>query len=188
MRFAVADPPYLGQGQRLYGYPEWDAVERHAALLAQLDAEYDGWLFCCNTPSLAAILGAVEKSEQSRSWVERKHAPLLEDMRIGAWVKSYVNFGFARPVYAWEPVLYKPLRPSPEWDWYKCAVTRQTGTIGAKPEAFCQWVFRLLGADPGDELTDLFPGSGNVSAAWEAFKRQGTLNLAALSVGAETAP
>jgi hypothetical protein len=32
--------------------------------------------------------------------------------------------------------------------------------IGAKPAAFCRWVFGLLGAAPGDTLDDLFPGSG----------------------------
>ncbi len=41
--------------------------------------------------------------------------------------------------------------------------------IGAKPAAFCRWIFDLLGAQPGDELVDLFPGSGGVSRAWAAF-------------------
>ncbi|MGK5559207.1 hypothetical protein ACSNOI_47180, partial [Actinomadura kijaniata] len=41
--------------------------------------------------------------------------------------------------------------------------------IGAKPAAFCRWVFDLLGATPGDTLDDLFPGSGAVTRAWAAF-------------------
>lgn len=41
--------------------------------------------------------------------------------------------------------------------------------VGAKPAAFCRWVFELLGAQPGDELVDVFPGSGGVARAWEAF-------------------
>ena len=35
--------------------------------------------------------------------------------------------------------------------------------MGAKPAAFCWWVFDLLGALPGDELVDLFPGSGGIT-------------------------
>ncbi len=31
---------------------------------------------------------------------------------------------------------------------------------GAKPAVFCRWVFDLLGAEPQDEFTDLFAGSG----------------------------
>lgn len=41
--------------------------------------------------------------------------------------------------------------------------------IGAKPAAFSAWLFALLGIQPGDELVDLFPGSGGVSRAFEAF-------------------
>ena len=40
--------------------------------------------------------------------------------------------------------------------------------IGAKPAAVCRWIFDLLGAEPGDTLDDLFPGSGAVSRAWAA--------------------
>lgn len=46
--------------------------------------------------------------------------------------------------------------------------------IGAKPAAFCYWLFRLLGARRGDELHDLFPGSGGVSRAWAHFVSPGT--------------
>ncbi len=44
--------------------------------------------------------------------------------------------------------------------------------IGAKPAAFCRWVFDLLGARPGDHLDDLFPGSGGVTRAWKGFNRE----------------
>lgn len=37
--------------------------------------------------------------------------------------------------------------------------------VGAKPPAWTRWVLGLLGADPfTDEIVDLFPGSGSVSA------------------------
>ncbi|HET7031118.1 MAG TPA: hypothetical protein VFI34_11450, partial [Candidatus Limnocylindrales bacterium] len=38
--------------------------------------------------------------------------------------------------------------------------------IGMKPPAFCTWMFALLGARPGDELDDLYPGSGIVGRTW----------------------
>lgn len=41
--------------------------------------------------------------------------------------------------------------------------------IGAKPAAFCRWMFHLLGAQPGDTLHDLFPGSGAVTRAWATY-------------------
>jgi hypothetical protein len=41
--------------------------------------------------------------------------------------------------------------------------------IGAKPAAFCGWLFDLLGAQPIDTFDDLFPGSGGVSRAWAEF-------------------
>jgi hypothetical protein len=31
------------------------------------------------------------------------------------------------------------------------------------------WLFGILGAERGDTLDDLFPGSGAVSAAWAEF-------------------
>jgi hypothetical protein len=40
------------------------------------------------------------------------------------------------------------------------------GFAGAKPGAWTRWVLDMLGYAPGeDELVDLFPGSGGVTAA-----------------------
>jgi hypothetical protein len=36
------------------------------------------------------------------------------------------------------------------------------GLTGAKPAAFVSWLHVLLGWQPGDELVDLFPGTGVV--------------------------
>ena len=45
--------------------------------------------------------------------------------------------------------------------------------IGRKPREFCRWLFRWLGAIPGeDELADLFPGSGAVGDAWAEWNVQ----------------
>jgi hypothetical protein len=51
-------------------------------------------------------------------------------------------------------------------DWVAENITLKRGLVGAKPRAFCRWLFGLLGAQPGDTLDDLFPGTGAVLAAW----------------------
>ncbi len=43
--------------------------------------------------------------------------------------------------------------------------------IGRKPLAFCAWLFEALGMLPGDELVDLFPGTGIVGRAWAELSR-----------------
>ena len=60
MRFAYADPPYLGCCY-LYQHPDqdgcWDEPATHRALIARLVAEYpDGWAMSASTPSLQTIL------------------------------------------------------------------------------------------------------------------------------------
>ncbi len=43
--------------------------------------------------------------------------------------------------------------------------------------AACGWLFEVMGCEPQDELHDLFPGTGAVTAAWEAWRSQLTLPL-----------
>ena len=49
--------------------------------------------------------------------------------------------------------------------------------IGQKPKAFCLWLFAWLGAEPGDELDDRSPGSGQVREAWVEWMLQPALPL-----------
>jgi hypothetical protein len=163
MRFAYADPPYLGCGASHYGYAEWDDPERHRQLIAQLMGEWpEGWALSLHTPSLAII------------------SPMMpEGVRWGAWCKSFASFKpNVNPAYAWEPVAFyggrqKRSRDEPTVrDFVVCPITLKRGLTGAKPEAFCRWVFAFLGAQPADDFTDLFPGSGAVTRAWESFSSQ----------------
>lgn len=168
---AYADPPYLGQARHyLKNHPEasaWDDPETHRALIERLTVEYsDGWALSCSSPSLRVLL------------------PMCPpDIRIGAWVKPFHIFKKGvRPAYAWEPVIYAGGRnvkhPPPEKggkattprDWVSSNITLRKGLTGAKPEAFCLWLFDLLNLRSGDELVDLFPGSGSVGAAWAKFQ------------------
>lgn len=164
MRFAYADPPYLGCG-RLYdgdhaASREWDDLRTHEDLIRRLVHEYpDGWAMSANSPSLRVIL------------------PMCpDDVRVGAWVKPFASFKPNVPVaFAWEPVIFRGGRrrgrdePTVR-DWVAASITLKRGLTGAKPRAVCRWVFDLLGADPGDDLDDLFPGTGAVQAAWDDWR------------------
>jgi len=153
-----ADPPYPGKSRRYYGgHPDFAGEVDHAALIASLEYSSDGWALSTSAESLPLVL------------------PLCpEGVRIGAWVKPNGAAPLTRgPHNLWEPVIYKPARrrrPGVR-DWISAKPARggHDRLIGRKPIPVCMWIFRLLGAAPDDRLGDLFPGSGNVSAAWRQF-------------------
>jgi hypothetical protein len=176
MKFAYSDPPYLGQGKKLYGdlhshAHTWDDPETHREHIEWLcDTFPDGWAMSASTPSLRTIL------------------PMCpEDVRVASWVKTFSAFKKGvRPAYSWEPVIWRGGRnpgmgfkhlPPPKdgkqntpkdfyitehdaWDVLACPITLRKGLTGAKPEAFCLWVLDLLNVQPGDKLVDVFPGTG----------------------------
>lgn len=163
MKFAYADPPYLGLA-RLYAAQHaeamvWNDPETHRRLIERLLGEYpDGWAMSLHSPSLRTIL------------------PMCPaESRVAAWVKPFCSFKPGVPVaYAWEPVIFFGGRrrgrdERTTRDWLACSITLKRGLAGAKPRDFCRWVFDLLGADDGDTLDDLFPGTGAVSAAWSEW-------------------
>jgi len=41
--------------------------------------------------------------------------------------------------------------------------------VGMKPPALAVWLFEQLGVRPGDELADLYPGSGAIGRAWQHY-------------------
>lgn len=168
MRFAYADPPYLGCcGLYDHHHEEpfgcWDDPATHAQLVAYLTDEFDGWALSLHAPSLGTIL------------------PLCPpNARVLAWCKTWHQIRPKVPVqYAWEPVIVvggrKRKNDPMVRDWMACPATRMRGTPGAKPDEFCRWVFDVLGAEPEDEMVDVFPGSGAVGHAWDAWCRQGRL-------------
>ncbi len=169
MKFAYADPPYIGQAKRHYGKESSYAGEvDHIDLIGRLQTGgFDGWALSCSSPSLRYLL------------------PLCPpDVRIGAWVKPFAIFKpGVNPAYAWEPVIFKPGRSGKARrlgrkaptirDWISVNITLKKGLVGAKPPQFCAWLFDLLGMEPADEFYDLYPGTGGVTLAWEAFKLEG---------------
>lgn len=163
MKFAYADPPYLGYGSfytELHPNAlDWDNPASHRSLIARLCDEYsDGWALSLTSGNLHDILPMAPKAA-----------------RIGAWVKPFCSFKKnVSPAYAWEPVIFMGGRkhdasePTVR-DWVAESITLKRGLTGAKPRGFCRWVFELLKAQPGDTFDDLFPGSGAVSAAWSEW-------------------
>lgn len=154
MRLAYADPPYPGLARRYYGRePSYAGEVDHRALIASLEASYDGWALSTSAAALQELL------------------PLCPPgVRVCAWTKpGGVPPGTRGPHNTWEVVLLKPARRERPGvrDSLVCHPARGGGSLpGRKPLAFCRWIFRLLGARRGDELVDLFPGTGVVSRAW----------------------
>lgn len=160
MRLAYADPPYVGQARRHYlndpsGIPP-EEVD-YPTLIEQLRG-YDGWALSCSSPSLGYLIG------------------LAPEARVGAWVKPFASWKPSHRVqYTWEPVLFVPTRPRGTKarpsvrDYVSANITLRKGTHGAKPETFVRWVIDVLGAEPGDTLDDLFPGTGIVTKVWSEW-------------------
>jgi len=166
MRFAYSDPPYLGCAH-LYSDLHSDALKwndpaTHQQLVKHLAADFpDGWALSLSSTSLQTILPFCPS-----------------DVRVMAWAKPFCNWkGSVNPAYAWEPVLFSGgrsrLKENPKvLDFLVCNAPLQTGCPGAKPFDFAFWIFRVLGAIDNDDFVDLFPGSGNMSKAWDIFTRQ----------------
>ena len=162
MRIGYADPPYPGCAKLYKDHPDFAGEVDYAALIEHLETVYDGYVLHTSSVSLPQI------------------APLVRSgSRIMAWVKGFAAFKRNVSVaYAWEPVIVKPCRKPVVSkrivyrDWIECSITLKRGLTGAKPEKVCHWAFEMVGAQPGDYLHDMFPGSGAVSRAWGTWLAQ----------------
>lgn len=169
MRFAFADPPYLGccrlyehyhgDGSQPWDGLCWDDIEAHRVLIDNL-ALYDGWAYCMTAPSLRHILPATDDISY----------------RIASWVKPFAAFKRnVRIAYTWEPVLFSPGRDRSAdgapvgRDHIAESITLKRGLTGVKPDRFNRWVLDLLGfVDGEDTLVDLFPGLGGMGRALDS--------------------
>lgn len=161
MRFAYADPPYFGCGHLYAQYHDeahiWDEPETHRALIKQLVNEYpDGWAMSLSTPSLRTLL------------------PMCpDDVRVLSWVKPFAVFKpHVGVAYAWEPVIVRGGRRRTREqrtvrDWFAHEITLKKGLTGAKPPAFVHWLLDVLNVQVGDQVDDLFPGTGVVGRCVE---------------------
>lgn len=168
VRVAYADPPYPGCAHLYRDHADYAGEVDHAMLCYEL-RDYDGWCLHTSSVALAQVLSDADGAG-------------LEDYRVMAWVKPFAAFKRNVSVaYAWEPVLVKAcrkpvVRPGMIYrDWIAESITFKRGLTGAKPERVCMWLFEMLGMTAEDELVDLFPGTGAVTRAWEAWRTQTSL-------------
>lgn len=159
MKFAYADPPYLGWASKYSGMHSealiWNDPQSHIDLINKLCDEYpDGWAVSLSVPSLSVYLPACPS-----------------DIRIAAWTKTFHQIRVNVPIqYAWEPVIWRggrkdtPVKPMIR-DWHSGMTAMKKNFYGAKPLDFNMWILDLFQYKIGDELIDLFPGSGSMAEA-----------------------
>tara|TARA_R100001594_G_scaffold145277_1_gene195271 strand:+ start:507 stop:1028 length:522 start_codon:yes stop_codon:yes gene_type:complete len=153
MRFAYADPPYIGQAKKHYKNEALCAEVNHKILINYLDCSYDGWALSCSSSSLPYLLSLCPKG-----------------IRVASWVKPFCAFKpNVNPGYTWEPVIFKGSVKRERYedtikDHLICNITLRKGLAGAKPVAFCKWIIDLLNVKENDTLDDIFPGTGIMKA------------------------
>lgn len=153
-RLAYADPPYPGTSSKYYrDEPTFAGEVDHAALIEHLRT-FDGWALSTSRRALQPVLALCPPG-----------------VLVAPWVKPIgVPTATRGPHNTWEALIYVParMRQPGVRDWLRAQPARFGGELaGRKPIAFCNWMFALLGALPGDSLEDLFPGTGVVGRAWQ---------------------
>jgi hypothetical protein len=176
LKLCIADPPYLGRAVRWYGaggigytagqgqadnHPEahiWDNPETHKQLARDLLENYDGFAIAMSVHSLSTYLDVIETEDRN-------------GIRVCVWHKNSALPSANRVQNNWEPVIVKiPQNRRAHKsglstkDVFTCAPLR-SGFVGSKPPEWTRWVLDLLGYKDGDEVIDLFEGSGAVSRA-----------------------
>tara|TARA_R110000868_G_scaffold65361_2_gene195549 strand:- start:18 stop:596 length:579 start_codon:yes stop_codon:yes gene_type:complete len=180
MKLCIADPPYLGRAVRWYGaggcgngrgggqadnHPEaylWDMPETHINLVKELQDNYDGWAIAMTVHSLSTYMQAVETNSRN-------------GIRVLSWIKPGSVPSGNRILNTWEPVLIQVPTSRKNYKSGKSmrdvleAAPLRSNFIGAKPEAWTHWVLDALGYQNGDEVTDMFGGSGAVQNAINSY-------------------
>jgi hypothetical protein len=161
-RFAYADPPYPGMAGY---YDEGEEVD-HLELVRMLDAGYpDGWALSTSAAALRDVLPMCPASTRVCAW-RRRTRPTRSRRALSAWEPLLVVGG--RELQTERPQeLLDVLDYRGRYDAFPGAL------VGMKPPEFAVWLFAQLGAEPGDELVDVFPGSGAIGRAWGLYASLG---------------
>lgn len=184
MKLVIADPPYppfngaggrknrasrwYGTGQRSTtdrpadvhpGAADWDDPARHRSLLVELLDTSEGFAIATSPDGIAA------------------YGPLPAAARIMAWLKPNAQPGAHRLRSLWEPViLYPPVGRRTNRGGVGSVPDTLVAPVGrgafrgAKPEAWTHWVLDALTYRDGDEVVDMFPGSGIVGQAVATYR------------------
>ena len=135
MKFAYADPPYLGMGKKMYGKLHsdasiWDEIETQRNLVKKLISEYpDGWAMSCNPKDLQFLL-------------------IDQNIRVCAWIKTFHQIRKTTVQYSWEAVLLfggridGNRRPMVR-DSISGIIAMRKGLKGSKPDYFNDWILDL---------------------------------------------
>jgi len=174
MRFAIADPPYLGRAVRWYGpngcgdgYGKgqadnhkdaylWDKPETHKQLAKDLLKNYDGFAIALTVHSLSTYLDVLETDSRN-------------GIRVGVWHRPNAAPSGSRITNNWEPVIFnipkerRAYKTAPRSSDFLTANIHKKGFVGSKPADWVEWVLNVLGVNENDQVVDLFYGSGAVS-------------------------
>jgi hypothetical protein len=172
MKFAYADPPYLGRGEYYTAYhadaKRWDDPETHRALIDRLCAEYpDGWCFSLSEKSLQLLLPMCPVGVRVCAWITASPRYAGNNVGVRRHFEPVILFG-GRDTRnrAADYIVTRP-EPTgePRYRMVKSDLRSGKTFVGRKPQAFAHWVLDLLGVAAGDTVDDLFPGSGAVGIA-----------------------
>lgn len=179
MKLAIADPPYLGRGQRWYGggrgggpgergpdnHPDavdWDQEETHTQLVRSLVDNYDGWAIAASADSLHVYLAAAPAGIRVMVWHKRNAIP--SGFRVmNTWEAVVLFTPAGRRARIGGQIATRDVLDSPN---------PRTGFVGAKPPEWTAWVVDAMGYRVGDSVDDLYPGSGAVGTAVQNVARR----------------
>jgi hypothetical protein len=157
MKIAYADPPYPGCAHLYKNHPDYAGEVDHIDLCRRLETEYDGYVLHTASTTLRQVEACLTPGTY----------------RVMPWVKTFAAFKRNVSVaYAWEPVIVKPCRKPVVTkrvimrDWIAEPITMKKGLTGAKPPKVIQWAIEVVGAQLGDDLEDMYPGTGIVGRTW----------------------
>lgn len=187
LRLAYADPPYPGLSAKYYrSHQDYEGEVDHADLIRHL-CTYDGWALSTSAAALPEVLALCPPGVRVAAWHRGARVNVRARRPLNAWEPVIYHGGrvvrhrgdaslerdATRRAHQVRRVAQDlPDASLPTDSLIRIARPRTTDpnrVIGAKPPEFCRWVFDLLGALPGDQLQDLFPGSGAVARAWETY-------------------
>lgn len=186
MRFAYADPPYLGRAEYYRAHHEeamlWDDPETHRSLIARLQAEYaDGWVMSLSERSLRTILPMCPVEARTAAWISERPRYAGKAMAVRRHFEPVIFCGGREgPNRAADfcVTAQEPLPPgSSRYTMDKSAIRSGEVFVGRKPAAFCRWVLALLGFEAGDDIVDLFPGTGVMGRVVESMRGTGHSTL-----------
>lgn len=171
MRFGFYDPPYIDCARRYYkDHADYAGEVDHREMIERALIEHpDGWALCGSSKSLIQISAMLNDLIPENQ---------VEELRVAAWTKGSRAGVSYRARDAWEPVFIfrgraRRMEATQALDnalvWGGRQHSHPGALVGMKSPAFCEWVFRQLGALRGDRLDDIFPGSGAVGRAWKMY-------------------